>query len=290
MTKPVEETRETYGKRIGEIIEDVLGRDELRKKLDAAGGGPSDKPAGIQALQLGIVTPEVKDALLIAQASIRTIETVERIEAFHKNEKTAFEKDIENYEPGDHVPVKSDDPVFKYVGSDGDSVELTRAQAVNQLAVVYEHNEKFALKDAHGPMGKVPDFVSYDLEYADGFRNSATAGLHTASDILKQNGLDDAANDLTAVADASGPKNASKFTETPTPGQFAQSHLWQQQRLVQDVNIILDPMGDRDPPYASLSSGYAEMLETRGKQASAGLGEKDSVLKIKAASPGKASP
>lgn len=75
--------RETFSKRMGEMIADIMGADAVKDMYEK--GNLTDeqkqKPSGLLALDLGIVTEDAKNALLIAQAAERTLQTVERIAA-----------------------------------------------------------------------------------------------------------------------------------------------------------------------------------------------------------------
>lgn len=75
--------RETFSKRMGEMIADIMGADAVKDMYEQ--GSLTDeqkqKPSGLLALDLGIVTEGAKNALLIAQAAERTLQTVERIAA-----------------------------------------------------------------------------------------------------------------------------------------------------------------------------------------------------------------
>ncbi|MDD3029740.1 MAG: hypothetical protein PHS57_05625 [Alphaproteobacteria bacterium] len=75
MSKPeidsVETTRATMSKRLGEIITDVIGDARIQELFEQAGKHPDeykDVPTGMIALDWGVITPETKTALLVAQA------------------------------------------------------------------------------------------------------------------------------------------------------------------------------------------------------------------------------
>jgi len=77
------EIRESFSKRMGEMIADVMGSDAIKDMYEKGNltEEQKQKPSGLLALDLGIVTAGAKNALLIAQAAERTLQTVERIEA-----------------------------------------------------------------------------------------------------------------------------------------------------------------------------------------------------------------
>ncbi|TNE26540.1 MAG: hypothetical protein EP349_09835 [Alphaproteobacteria bacterium] len=75
--------RDTFSKRMGEMIADVMGADAIKDMYEKGDltEEQKKKPSGFLALDLGIVTAGAKDALLIAQAAERTLQTIERVEA-----------------------------------------------------------------------------------------------------------------------------------------------------------------------------------------------------------------
>ncbi|MBW7910795.1 MAG: hypothetical protein H3C49_05910, partial [Alphaproteobacteria bacterium] len=86
MTEPnqdkqaVKQTRDILNARLGEMITGLLGDDSLEKKYAA---GPVDGAAGAAAEKSGIVSPDTKTALLIAQAAERTLRAAEKTAFFH---------------------------------------------------------------------------------------------------------------------------------------------------------------------------------------------------------------
>lgn len=74
--------RDTFSKRMGEMIADVMGADAIKDMYEKGDltEEQKKKPSGFLALDLGIVTGGAKDALLIAQAAERTLQTIERVE------------------------------------------------------------------------------------------------------------------------------------------------------------------------------------------------------------------
>lgn len=73
--------RETFSKRMGEMIADIMGADAVKDMYEKGNltEEQKSKPSGLLALDLGLVTEGAKNALLIAQAAERTLQTVERI-------------------------------------------------------------------------------------------------------------------------------------------------------------------------------------------------------------------
>ncbi|MBL1146401.1 MAG: hypothetical protein HND56_05875 [Pseudomonadota bacterium] len=76
------EIRESFSKRMGEMIADVMGVDAIQEMYEKGNltEEQKKKPSGFLALDLGIVTAGAKNALLIAQAAERTLQTIERVE------------------------------------------------------------------------------------------------------------------------------------------------------------------------------------------------------------------
>ena len=74
--------RDTFSKRMGEMIADVMGADAIKDMYEKGDltEEQKKKPSGFLALDLGIVTSGAKDALLIAQAAERTLQAIERVE------------------------------------------------------------------------------------------------------------------------------------------------------------------------------------------------------------------
>lgn len=117
----VNETRKTMGKRLGEIIEDVIGDARVRELFDAAGKHPDDyagKPTGLAALDLKVITPNTKNALLIAQAAERTYRLAEKTEEIliAGNHRTSDQK-LDEKNAG---MISLDDKIFQFVGSPND--------------------------------------------------------------------------------------------------------------------------------------------------------------------------
>ncbi len=77
----VTQTRAAMGKRLGEIIEAIIGDNRVRELFDKAGKHPDEyagKPTGLMALDLKVITPETKNALLVAQAAERAFTLAEK--------------------------------------------------------------------------------------------------------------------------------------------------------------------------------------------------------------------
>ena len=128
-----EELLKTFSEgRIGELITAVIGADELQKKFESADPETLEankgKPSGIIALELGIVSKDAKNALLVVQAAARTVAVAEG-----KVDKTPLADDV-----------------FKFVGSDRDPELLQQAQAHWQIANGVNHDaDSIATFKAH---------------------------------------------------------------------------------------------------------------------------------------------
>src|ERR1051326_4732436 len=80
-TAQVSSTRASMGKRLGEIIEAIIGDARVRELFDKAGKHPEEyqgKPTGLMALDLKVITPETKNGLLVAQAAERAYTLAEK--------------------------------------------------------------------------------------------------------------------------------------------------------------------------------------------------------------------
>ncbi len=115
-----DKTKDIFSKRIGEIIEAVIGDARVRQLFDDAGKHPDEyagKPTGLAALDLGVITPATKNALLIAQAAVRTLNAADCAEQALQGKPTPNARNL-------------DDDVFKHVGSDNDPESLKRVMRV----------------------------------------------------------------------------------------------------------------------------------------------------------------
>lgn len=110
--------------RIGEIIAHVHGDDRLQQMFEEEGGIPEEhigKPAGIIALEMGIITHAEKNALLAGQAAARTLDALET-----------------------DRPLALSDDVFKWVGSERDPDLLKEAQTNMMAAHHFNGREDMA--------------------------------------------------------------------------------------------------------------------------------------------------
>lgn len=148
--------------RIGELITEVVGNDELQKRFEEHPEFQQKefdgKPSGIIALELGIVNKEVKNALLVAQAACRAVAVAQ----------------------GNQEAKPLTDDVFKFVGSDRDPEILKEAQATWQIA----------------------NYVHHDEMSRDVFAKQAAKYLHHSAQVLEGEGFSDAASKISAVYDS----------------------------------------------------------------------------------------
>lgn len=84
----IESTREACGLRLGEMIEAIIGDSRLKEMYEAQEKYPHDMDglsAGQCALKAGIISPDTKTALLVAQAAERTLQLADKVEHFLAN-------------------------------------------------------------------------------------------------------------------------------------------------------------------------------------------------------------
>ena len=234
-TAQVSQTRASMGKRLGEIIEDIVGDARVRELFDAAGKHPDEyagKPTGLMALDLKVITPETKNALLVAQAAERTYALAEKagaIAAKH-NELIEAKEKISTADVVEH-----DNPVFKFVGSERDPEILQRAQGTWMAAQMLLNNE---ISSVNGHIAS-PYYVANDLTEgtaaAEGFKKAAAELYAEAGKLMAQQGHGDAAAKFTAVSKAL----AATAGDGPSPSETMYSLGWNFSRGSQDLMIIL---------------------------------------------------
>lgn len=208
--------------RIGELIETIIGKAELREMFDAnqdfqqEPGQFEGKPSGIIALDLGIVNKDVKNALLVAQSACRSVAVLK-----------------------EEAPVlPADDDVFKFVGSERDPKYLQEAQASWQLAHI------------------IADKENAGLYAAQIFSQSAMTSVSQAAIVLKREGFEDAAVKLDALSIALEPDNVANATPNTYAGQLLeQSHLDQGTReIVEKLSDLTKNQGAI--PFIRAGSAY----------------------------------
>lgn len=204
----IDKTRAAMGQRLGEIIETVIGDARVRELFDKAGTHPSEyegKPTGLMALDLKVITPETKTALLVAQAAERTYALAEKAEnlAAHSDRMLRAKQYADQSLMVDHS-----DPVFKFVGSERDPAVLRRAQGTWMAAQLLLNHEVGAI---NGPI-ETPLYAgnpsSMGVKAAQGFKEAAASLYGEAAVLLRAEGHVHAADSLqnvsVALAAASG--------------------------------------------------------------------------------------
>jgi hypothetical protein len=236
----VENTRKVMGSRIGEIIEQVVGDARIRELFDAAAQHPdeyADKPTGMIALQMGVVTQGTKDALLIAQAAERTFRLAEKAEtlAAEHNDRVKRGASV-----GESDIVGYDDPVFKYVGSEKDPPHVQRAQATWMAAQMLLNNEISSIDGSIANPNYLANSASQGVSAANGFKKAAAELYAEASQLMVREGHASAAAKLSAVSETL----AKTAGNGPTPTEVMQNLDFDFVRGGQSLCIALN-----DPQY-----------------------------------------
>lgn len=199
---PEKETRAVFGKRLGEIIESVIGDGRIKELFEQAGKHPDEyegKPTGLVAMDLGVISAETKTALLVAQAAERTFTLAEKAEATAAMREEALNS---RKKVPDDGYTRHTDEVFKYVGSARDPQILQQAQGTWMAAQMLFNNEVEAINGRIEHIGMVGGSVSVGVEAADGFKAAAAALYGKAGEMLAKEGHKDAAEKLDAVSKA----------------------------------------------------------------------------------------
>ena len=229
----VDKTRESFGKRLGEIIEDVIGDKRIRE-LFIDGKHPVEyegKPTGLMALDLKVISEDTKTALLIAQAAERTLQLAEKAEKCLNCHSVGTIPDKEDIAAivEKHPDFKEwNHPDFKFVGSERDPASLQSAQATMMAAQLFMNT---AIKSVagHYPLTHTDCYAGdYARNYADNFKKVAVGFYKEAADILKKDGHKDAANKLTQVAvymDITEPNDLRIKSRPATPFNFLEQRL-----------------------------------------------------------------
>jgi len=212
----VGKTRAAMNGFMGEIIADVIGETRVKELFDAAGKHPDeykDKPTGQIALELGVITPETKNALLVAQAAERTLLAAAKARNLATEHKNLVEsgakidsKTLGIIEYGSEAYEKT----FKFVGSPRDPDILKAAQSTNQAAQLYLGHEARAIKEHYhtdAPLSVGPKF-------ADGLEQAAKRYYQTAADMLAKEGHTQAAERIANVAKSL--RNTAKDAPVPS--------------------------------------------------------------------------
>ena len=257
-----DEVRNQVVQRIGEIITDILGKDQLQKVFEqpehnAAYIEANEKgtPSGFIALDLGIVDSETKNALLVAQAAERTA----------RNAMLAREVLAGNKIDEEQL-ISSEDDVFKYVGSDKDPQNLVEAQANWQISQIFlnatVHNQNAQARRDKGEVLGAPEEEFYfadDKKNATGaFLAFAAASYSVAAVILKSKGWEEAATKLAAVAESIDPDESY----STTPNDIAHSYRYDLLQYAQTMDITTGP-GHVPDDIADLAEKLANLTSNQ---------------------------
>jgi len=199
----VENTRQIFGMRLGEIIENVLGDSRIRELFDDAEGNHPQEfegvPTGMMALDAGVISKNTKTALLVAQAAERTLQLAERARAIIVfDEPTKDERNNLRQELG--AVLEHDDSIFKYVGSERDPKMLQIAQATWQIAYINFKQEVLALNDSIRTVGCEGNLEGVGISAINGLREAAKTHYKVAAGWLLAEGHKEAAEKVMAVS------------------------------------------------------------------------------------------
>lgn len=240
----VNATRAIFGQRLGEIITGIIGDDRIQKLFDDAGKHPDeykDKPTGLIAMDLGVITPDTKTALLVAQAAERAYALAEKAAEVAENRKATigqYRKGKKTFQ-SDSIEgtVSYDDAVFKFVGSERDPAALKTAQSTWFAAQIYLNTEIIAIRDAVNEPDFLGGTLSMGVEYAAGLKQAAAQLYGDAATMMAKEGHDDAAAKLTTVAAALSKTFDADVAVKHMPAALLQTHLWNEGWACQQANI-----------------------------------------------------
>ncbi|TNE28832.1 MAG: hypothetical protein EP349_07395 [Alphaproteobacteria bacterium] len=233
---PAQEMRAVFGKRLGEIIENVIGDSRIKDLFEQAGKHPEEyegKPTGLVAMDLGVISADTKTALLVAQAAERTLTLAEKAETLSEQMQERREKK-EKVPPDDYV--RYDDDVFKYVGSERDPQILQQAQGFWMAAQMLYNNEHEAVNGVINNPAYVANAMSQGVDSAQGFKRAAMDLFGKAGGILAQEGHKEAAEKLETLSKSLAKKVQG---DGPSPSKVMTNLAWDFGRGGQDLFIVL---------------------------------------------------
>jgi len=235
-TTPEKETRAVFGKRLGEIIENVIGDGRIKDLFEQAGKHPEEyegKPTGLVAMDLGVISADTKTALLVAQAAERAFSLAEKAETL-SGQVEERRKNKDKVPEADYVGYSDD--VFKYVGSERDPQILQQAQATWMAAQMLYNNEHESINGVIENPGFVANSMTQGAEAAQGFKKAAADLYGKAGEMLAQEGHADAAGKLDAVS-----KSLAQTAQDggPSPSRVMTDLSWNFKRGSQDLYIVL---------------------------------------------------
>lgn len=225
-----EPIRLSLNKTLGEIIQDVTGNSFVQQFYAAKNS--VNAPAGEVAETLGAVDPEVKTALLLAQAAERVLVLSEQIDSLYMPHKRRH-----GFNRISGGVVAADDPVFRYAGSAGDPENLRMAQANWQLAQIYLNLEQAAKAEGEERL--------FSPSYISAFKKQARSSFEQAAEMLDEKNYADAAFHLRLTAQRYGPVNP--VPETP--------HIF--------AKILRDDQ-DMKPEIRQIAGRLAEITQKQG--------------------------
>jgi hypothetical protein len=199
-------TREALGKRLGEIITELIGDDRIQKLFEAAGKHPDeykDQPTGDIALKLGVISPKTKNALLILQAGERAYAMSDLAEYIVVN-LDQLEKEQKTPSVGNYIKDLFH-PDYRYVGSEKDEVSVKFAQSVMMLSQATLNEEDHSLyldilgdqRGAH--YDPFREAFSRGVERPQGLKKAAAELFITGGRMLVEEGHIEAAQRAKAV-------------------------------------------------------------------------------------------
>jgi hypothetical protein len=205
--------------------------------------------------------PNVRTALLIAQAAERACQLTRRAEEYARKHEGCVEyytrlnegRPISQREFINEKSVEYDDDLFKAVGAEGDPEMLKAAQATWAAAQIYVNNETRSVKEEVTLKGFLGRAMTMGPEYADGFRKAAAGFYSLAAQMLAKEGHADGAAKLEAVGNKIMGDIDNKTA--PPPAKFLKSLLHQEQWGLQQANIVLN-----DDKW-SLASEYEDTMQ-----------------------------
>lgn len=206
----IDTDRFSFGRKIGEIITDIIGDARLQQLMEAGGHAlpeNKDKPSGQIALEMGVITPDTKTALLVAQAAERTLRLAEQFEGLNVKNAPDANKEARHY----------NDEVFKFVGSDRDPAILQKAQAIWQIATIAYR----ALILSHlNNEAYIPCYCDVKV-LAPSLKESARDLYSAAKDMLAQEGHTEAADRISKIEEYIASNLQTSFND----GQYTQESL-----------------------------------------------------------------
>jgi len=172
---------------------------------------------------------------------------------------------VESYYKNNVKPADIENRSFQFIGSKNESEMLVLAQATHQLAAQYSWNEQVGVKHEllDNPL-KIGNFKSLGPGYIDGFKASAAKSYLAASQVIKEKGFTQVADDIAEVAGSI--EFDSKHARRHSPSRFAEVAEWLQDKLAQkDNNMYLDADSRKVRPVA-VDDTWKKTMTVRARQ------------------------